>query len=314
MAGLVPKDILEHPTKLKPGDIEESLIKVGYLPNQKIVTTLFLAFQLDKPILVEGPAGCGKTYLGVCTAKLFDFPLIRLQCYEGILPEQSIYEWNYHKQLLRIQMNHLQDNDGSEKSIFSEEYLLERPLLTALKSPEAVLLIDEIDKADEQFEAFLLELLGERQITIPELGTVEAPNNQKLITILTSNSSRELSEPLKRRCLHLYLDYPPKELEKRIILLNCPQIYDEFVDNILDFVENLRNLRLQKIPSIAESIDFAKSLLAIGKNDLDADTVNSLLSTLLKIKNDVDMVKRKGIENLLGIGNNDHKGRSFRDD
>lgn len=305
MAGQVPKELLEQPTRLKPKDIEDSLIKVGYLPNQKIVTTLFLAFQLDKPILVEGPAGCGKTYLGVCTSKLFGFPLIRLQCYEGILPEQSIYEWNYHKQLLKIQMNHLKDNDGCENSIFSEEYLLERPLLTALKSPGAVLLIDEIDKADEQFEAFLLELLGERQITIPELGTVEAPKNQKLIAILTSNRSRELSEPLKRRCLHLYLDYPPKELEKKIILLNCPQMYDDFVDNILDFIENLRNLRLQKIPSIAESIDFARSLLAIGKNDLDPDTVNSLLSTLLKIKSDIDLVKRKGIENLLGIGNND---------
>ncbi|MHA1209248.1 MAG: AAA family ATPase [Candidatus Freyarchaeota archaeon] len=308
MAGLIPREFLEHPSKLKPKDIEEGLIKVGYLPNQKIVTTLFLAFQLDKPILVEGPAGCGKTYLGVCTARMFGFPLIRLQCYEGILPEQSIYEWNYHKQLLRIQMNHLRDNDGLEESIFSEEYLLERPLLTALKSPEAVLLIDEIDKADEQFEAFLLELLGERQITIPELGTVRAPPNQKLITILTSNSSRELSEPLKRRCLHLYLDYPPKELEKQIILLHCPQMYDRFVDNILDFVENLRKMRLQKIPSIAESIDFAKSLLAIGKNDLDAETVNSLLSTLLKIKSDIDAVKRKGVENLLGIGNNDHEG------
>ncbi|MFB0561996.1 MAG: AAA family ATPase [Candidatus Lokiarchaeia archaeon] len=308
MAGLVPKELLDHPNKLKPKDIEDNLINAGYLPNPKIVTTLFLAFQLDKPILVEGPAGCGKTYLGVCTARLFGFPLIRLQCYEGILPEQSIYEWNYHKQLLKIQMNHLQDNDGNEKSIFSEEYLLERPLLTALKSPKAVLLIDEIDKADEQFEAFLLELLGERQITIPELGTVEAPTDQKLITVLTSNSSRELSEPLKRRCLHLYLDYPPKELEKKIILLNCPEMYDDFVDNILDFVENLRSLRLQKIPSIAESIDFARSLLAIGKNDLDADTVNSLLSTLLKIKSDLDLVKRKGIENLLGIANNDHNG------
>ncbi|MEM3586016.1 MAG: MoxR family ATPase [Candidatus Jordarchaeaceae archaeon] len=304
MAGLVPRNLIEHPAKLKLSDIEEGLIKVGYLPNKKIVTTLFLAFQLDKPILVEGPAGCGKTYLGVCTAKMFGFPLIRLQCYEGILPEQSIYEWNYHKQLLRIQMNHLRDNDGgSEKSIFSEEYLLERPLLTALKSPEAVLLIDEIDKADEQFEAFLLELLGERQITIPELGTVRAPENQRLITILTSNSSRELSEPLKRRCLHLYLDYPPRELEKRIILLNCPQMYDEFVDNILEFVDNLRSLKLQKAPSIAESIDFARSLLAIGKNELDPETVNSLLSTLLKIKSDIDLVKRKGIENLLNNGN-----------
>nr|MDO8081088.1 MoxR family ATPase [Candidatus Freyarchaeota archaeon] len=303
MDGLVPRELLEHPAKLKPHDIEDGLVRVGYLPNQKIVTTLFLAFQLDKPILVEGPAGCGKTYLGVCTSKLFGFPLIRLQCYEGLLPEQSIYEWNYHKQLLKIQMNHLKDNDECEKTIFSEEYLLERPLLTALKSPEAVLLIDEIDKADEQFEAFLLELLGERQITIPELGTVRAPENQKLITVLTSNSSRELSEPLKRRCLHLYLDYPPKELEKRIILLNCPQMYDELVDNILDFVENLRNLRLQKTPSIAESIDFARSLLAVGKNDLDPDTVNTLLSTLLKVKSDIDMVKRKGIENLLGVGN-----------
>ncbi|MEM2145683.1 MAG: MoxR family ATPase [Candidatus Jordarchaeaceae archaeon] len=304
MVGLVPRELIEHPVKLKLQDIEEGLVRVGYLPSKKIVTTLFLAFQLDKPILVEGPAGCGKTYLGVCTAKMFGFPLIRLQCYEGILPEQSIYEWNYHKQLLRIQMNHLKDNDyGCEESIFSEDYLLERPLLTALKSPEAVLLIDEIDKADEQFEAFLLELLGERQITIPELGTVRAPENQKLITILTSNSSRELSEPLKRRCLHLYLDYPPKELEKKIILLNCPQMYDEFVDNILDFVENLRNLKLQKTPSIAESIDFARSLLAIGKNDLDPDTVNSLLSTLLKVKSDIDVVKRKGIENLLNNGN-----------
>ncbi|MGQ9722858.1 MAG: AAA family ATPase [Candidatus Jordarchaeum sp.] len=306
MAGQIPKEFLEYPNKLKPKDIEESLVRVGYLPNQKIVTTLFLAFQLDKPILVEGAAGIGKTYLGVCTAKLFGFPLIRLQCYEGILPEQSIYEWNYHKQLLKIQMNHLRDNDGCEKSIFSEEYLLERPLLTALKSPQAVLLIDEIDKADEQFEAFLLELLGERQITIPELGTVQAPENQKLITVLTSNSSRELSEPLKRRCLHLFLEYPPKELEKRIILLNCPQMYDEFVDNILDFLENLRSLRLQKIPSIAESIDFARSLLVIGKSDLDPETVNSLLSTLLKIKSDVDIVKRKGIENLLGTGNDGH--------
>lgn len=304
MVGLVPRELIEHPVKLKLQDIEEGLVRVGYLPSKRIVTTLFLAFQLDKPILVEGPAGCGKTYLGVCTAKMFGFPLIRLQCYEGILPEQSIYEWNYHKQLLRIQMNHLKDNDdGCEESIFSEDYLLERPLLTALKSPEAVLLIDEIDKADEQFEAFLLELLGERQITIPELGTVRAPENQKLITILTSNSSRELSEPLKRRCLHLYLDYPPKELEKKIILLNCPQMYDEFVDNILDFVENLRNLKLQKAPSIAESIDFARSLLAIGKNDLDPDTVNSLLSTLLKVKSDIDVVKRKGIENLLNNGN-----------
>ncbi|MEM2133819.1 MAG: MoxR family ATPase [Candidatus Jordarchaeaceae archaeon] len=306
MAGLLPRELLEHPARLKPRDIEDGLISVGYLPNKKIVTTLFLAFQLDKPILVEGPAGCGKTYLGVCTAKLFGFPLIRLQCYEGILPEQSIYEWNYHKQLLRIQMNHLKGEDGGEKSIFSEEYLLERPLLTALKSPEAVLLIDEIDKADEQFEAFLLELLGERQITIPELGTVRAPPNQKLITVLTSNSSRELSEPLKRRCLHLYLDYPPRDLEKRIILLNCPQLYDEFVENILSFVENLRSMRLQKVPSIAESIDFARSLIAIGKSELDPDTVNSLLSTLLKVKSDIDLVARKGIENLLDL--NGEKG------
>ncbi len=281
-------------------EIEKRLIDVGYIPSKKIVTAVFLALNLEKPLLIEGPAGCGKTSLGIALSKMLGYPLIRLQCYEGILVEQTIYEWNYHKQILRIQIDSARGSlDDTEASIFSEEFLLERPLLKALRSEKAVLLIDEIDKADEAFEAFLLEFLGERQITIPELGTIRAPEGQKLYTVITSNNSRELSEPLRRRCIYLYLDFPPMELEKRIIKAHCPGIEEKVLEKIVLFVNRLRSMKLQKVPSISEAIDFAKSVMAMNITDLDPRIVEDLLTTLLKVQNDIDMVLDYGLEKLL---------------
>ena len=189
--------------------------------------------------------------------------------------------------------------ENTESSIFSEEFLVERPLIKALRSKEAVLLIDEIDKADEAFEAFLLEFLGERQITIPELGTIKAPDGQKLYTVITSNNSRELSEPLRRRCIYLYLDFPPVEMEKKIIRMHCPRIEDKVLEKIVTFVSRLRSMKLEKVPSISEAIDFAKSIMALGARDVSAEVVESLLTTLLKVQSDVDHVLRYGIEKLL---------------
>ena len=268
--------------------IHAGLRQCHYLTVPKVETALYLSLVLEKPLLIEGPAGVGKTELAKVLAELLRTELIRLQCYEGLDEARALYEWNYQKQLLRIQTDTAQELGWEESSahIFSREYLLERPLLRAISTPrKVVLLIDEVDKADEEFEAFLLELLSDFQVSIPELGTVRAV--QRPAVMLTSNRARELSEALKRRCLHLYIDFPGVELEARIIALKVPGVDEQLQGQVARFVNGLRRLDVKKAPSIAETLDWARALLALGIRELDAPAVKSTLNLLLKYEDDI---------------------------
>ena len=267
-------------------DVTERLSAAGYLTDDAIATTVFLADRLGKPLLVEGPAGVGKTELAKAVAQATGSELIRLQCYEGLDEARALYEWNYKKQLLRIQASKDDDSwDDIHDDVFAEEFLLSRPLLTAIRRTEpTVLLIDETDKADVEVEGLLLEVLSDFQITIPELGTISAA--RRPIVVLTSNATRELSEALKRRCLYLHLDYPSAEREKAIVLSRVPEIAEQLADQLVQTVRALRSMELKKSPSISESIDWARTLLALGLDTLDEAAVKDTLGVVLKHASD----------------------------
>lgn len=278
-------------------EVSEALAQASYLSSQEISTTVYLATVLRKPILVEGPAGTGKTELAKALARALDAELVRLQCYEGLDDAKAIYEWNYSKQLLRIQTARAAgedpaDWDAVKENIFSEEFLLARPLLRAISLEDpAVLLIDEIDRVELETEALFLELLSEFQITIPEFGTVSA--TRQPLVVLTSNNTRELSEALKRRCLFLHIGYPSKEREKAILMLKVPGLPGELAAKIADFAAMLRSLDLKKHPSISETLDWAITLLTLDAKDLDPATVASTLNVLLKYQADVEKARAK---------------------
>jgi MoxR-like ATPase len=268
-------------------DVVKKLDAAGYVSDRSIATVVFLADKLDKPLLVEGPAGVGKTELAKALASTLDQSLVRLQCYEGVDETKALYEWNYKKQLLRIQAGEGASWDELSDDIFSEPFLLERPVLKALRSEvPVVLLIDEIDKLDFEAEALLLEVLSDWQVSIPEMGTVSARHLP--FVVLTSNNERELSEALKRRCLYLYVDYPSVEREKAIVIERVPGITEALVDQVVRLVRSIRELELKKAPSIAETLDWARTLLHLHVAELDDETVHMTLPVLLKFQTDIE--------------------------
>ena len=255
---------------------------------------MFLADRLEKPVLVEGPAGVGKTELAKAVAAITGARLIRLQCYEGLDESKAIYEWNYKKQLLRIQADreHERDWETVEADIFSEEFLLTRPLLEAIRSDEpVVLLIDEVDRVEIETEALLLEVLSDFQVSIPELGTIEG--KQRPIVFLTSNNTRELSEALKRRCLFLHIDYPDVEREKEIVRVRVPEVDDALAEQIAKVVGSIRNIDLKKAPSISETIDWARTLVYLGRNEITPEVMGETLHVLLKYQTDITKARKE---------------------
>ncbi|MFT5195642.1 MAG: MoxR-like ATPase [Cellvibrionaceae bacterium] len=289
-------------------DVRERLTEQDYIASDEISTVVYLAQQLGKPVLAEGPAGVGKTELAKVWALASGRPLIRLQCYEGLDESKALYEWEYAKQMLYTQLlrDTLKDVLSDAKSLrdaakrlsqeddvfFSEEFLLPRPLLLALTSDEpVVLLIDEIDRADVEFEAFLLEILSDFQVSIPELGTIKAKHQP--MVLLTSNNTRELSEALKRRCLFLHVDYPDYEAEMSIVRLKVPDLSEELAKQAVNVVQELRKMNLRKMPSISETLDWARALVTLNAKEIDAETLNNTLTVLLKYEADVQNARRR---------------------
>jgi MoxR-like ATPase len=279
-----------------PASVDEvaaGLRAVGYLPGESTALVSYLAARLGKPVLVEGPAGVGKTELAKSLAAYLGRGLVRLQCYEGLDEAKALYEWNYRKQLLRIQTE--AEGVGWEAvqdDIFGAEFLLARPLLQAIDAREpVVLLVDEIDKTDQEFEAMLLELLSDFQITIPELGRVAARTHP--VVLLTSNNTRELTEALKRRCLYLWLDYPSRERELEIVRLHAPELPETVASRLVEVVAMVRELDLKKPPSIAESIDWARALLLLGADEISPDVFAATMSIIVKHRTDLDTVAER---------------------
>ena len=280
-------------------ELRQGVEQAGYIADQDLLTSLWLMTELDRPLLLEGDAGVGKTEIGNTLAKTLNRPLIRLQCYEGLDVNTAVYEWNYQRQLLAIRRHEaLQDKSVSEADLFSDTYLLKRPLLQSISEQQpAVLIIDEIDRADEEFEAYLLELLSEYQVTVPELGTIKASSIPNVI--LTSNGTRELSDALRRRCLYHYIDYPDYDKELRIVMVKVPQAGAQLASQVVGFVQNLRKEDLRKIPGIAETLDWTVALLRLGVKNLgdSPDSILASLGCLLKTREDheslpVDVVNR----------------------
>jgi MoxR-like ATPase len=280
-------------------DVAEGLRSVGYLPDDRIATTVFLGARLEKPVLVEGPAGTGKTELAKSVAALAGARLIRLQCYEGLDEAKALYEWDYRRQLLRIQAgaqgggpSGAETWDAVEDDIFGEHYLLTRPLLAAIRATDpVVLLVDEVDRLDVETEALLLEVLSDFQVSIPELGTVTA--TRRPLVFLTSNNSRELSEALKRRCLYLHLDYPTPEREREIVLSRVPGVGERLADRVAQVVRSLRALELRKRPSVSETLDWARTLVVLGLDDVGTADVVDHLHVLLKHQSDIELATRE---------------------
>ena len=275
----------------------EVLESHNYVADDELATSLLLVLKLQKPLLLEGPPGVGKTEIGLVLSKLLQTRLIRLQCYEGLDVHSAVYEWNYQKQLLGIK---IQEHSGlsveeKEKQIFSNEYLLQRPLLQSISEKEGppVLLIDELDRSDEEFEAFLLELLSAFQISIPEIGTVKAMH--KPFVVLTSNRTRELSDALKRRCLYHWIDYPGLEKEMAIVRKHLPGIEERLLDQVVGYVQHFRKMKLSKIPGISETIDWAQALLALGYKEVDKEAFERTLGSVLKSVDDIRHIRTEGM-------------------
>ncbi len=292
----------EAPRFASAQEVAEGLQRTGYLPNTAIASVVYLADRLSKPVLVEGPAGTGKTQLAKSVAELTGSRLIRLQCYEGLDESKALYEWNYRKQLLRIQAGEILDGSRDseatatweelEENIFSEEFLLTRPLLEAIRSSDpVVLLIDEVDRVELETEALLLEVLSDYQVSIPELGTVRA--TRLPLVFLTSNNTRELSEALKRRCLYLYIDYPDLEREQAIVRTRVPGITGELAEQVARIVRSVRGLDLRKLPSVSETLDWARTLVVLGVSSIDATVAGETLHILLKYQSDIDKAAKE---------------------
>jgi MoxR-like ATPase len=281
--------------------VQQEMERCGYIAEPAIATAVFLAREMRRPLLVEGEAGVGKTEIGKVLARMLGTELVRLQCYEGLDTHTALYEWNYQRQILRLKIAEREGRDPAklEELIFGREYLLERPLLRAITRREgpAVLLVDEVDRADEGFEAFLLELLSDFQITIPELGTIRAEHVP--VVLLTSNRSRELSDALRRRCLYLYVEHPGLEKELRILRAKVPGVSERLARGVARFVQRLRERELRKLPGVAETIDWAQALMRLHAESLDAETVGATLGCLLKDVHDLQSTGREAIVQLV---------------
>ena len=314
-------DAAQSPHLASVESLVSGLAEVGYIASRRIATALYMAVKLQKPILVEGTAGVGKTELALSTAALLGLPLIRMQCYEGLDESKALYEWKYGKQLLYTQIlkdkiGHLvEDADSLDEALhkltgfqdifFSRDFLEPRPLLKAMEqSTGSVLLIDEIDKSDEEFEALLLEVLSDYQVTVPEIGTIAA--QVPPLVVLTSNATRELGDALKRRCLHLHIDFPDADLEARIVRTRVPEVTERLLERLVDFVQAVRGENIRKLPSISETIDWARTLILLHADSLDPALVRSTLNVILKRQSDIAEVAGK-VEALLSGG--DKAGR-----